>query len=444
MENTHRIALQNGRELNISAERLLAFENNQVESDEVYSTLDSELYHSVKSQNRSFTGGELKGYTKTINQFFSEHYKIPNSYDKRKKDFAFGELHNSVASPIPREDSRGRMPNKLTILFRKMVLWTLVNKKTTHENLTTLRWLKEFNIISNTFFTDYSQHQSNSYDHSLLNNINKKLLMFDIDVLTETEKKKIVQQYYFNVVELLKNKFYTTLRKLENDGIIFLQSFMVGAKINEENEEKHDIKILSPSELNDLKKLETTVRDELNFHSVVGKRLYYHKEFKKELEKRLFETGLKTKENTYNRYKFVYNTYTINKTFTDKQLLDYIKKHTYLNQTITINNHDFINDFRHYFVDSVKSKINRATKKYKTDIIKKQENAIGDTSSVINNKFSRIDMYNNYNINFAEVVLSSRHTDNLYKHFEVNKEQQVKQNVNESKAFELKENDLPF
>lgn len=70
MENTHRIALQNGRELNISAERLLAFENNQVESDEVYSTLDSELYHSVKSQNRSFTGGELKGYTKTINQFF--------------------------------------------------------------------------------------------------------------------------------------------------------------------------------------------------------------------------------------------------------------------------------------------------------------------------------------------------------------------------------------
>ncbi|WP_390579966.1 hypothetical protein, partial [Staphylococcus pseudintermedius] len=208
------------------AERLLAFENNQVESDEVYSTLDSELYHSVKSQNRSFTGGELKGYTKTINQFFSEHYKIPNSYDKRKKDFAFGELHNSVASPIPREDSRGRMPNKLTILFRKMVLWTLVNKKTTHENLTTLRWLKEFNIISNTFFTDYSQHQSNSYDHSLLNNINKKLLMFDIDVLTETEKKKIVQQYYFNVVELLKNKFYTTLRKLENDGIIFLQSFM--------------------------------------------------------------------------------------------------------------------------------------------------------------------------------------------------------------------------
>ncbi|HCA7510455.1 TPA: hypothetical protein K8009_000626, partial [Staphylococcus pseudintermedius] len=135
---------------------------------------------------------------------------------------------------------------------------------------------------------------------------------------------------------------------------------------------------------------------------------------------------------------------TINKTFTDKQLLDYIKKHTYLNQTITINNHDFINDFRHYFVDSVKSKINRATKKYKTDIIKKHENAIGDTSSVINNKFSRIDMYNNYNINFAEVVLSSRHTDNLYKHFEVNKEQQVKQNVNESKAFELKENDLPF
>ncbi|RYS03652.1 hypothetical protein DLS51_12890, partial [Staphylococcus pseudintermedius] len=153
-----------------------------------------------------------------------------------------------------------------TILFRKMVLWTLVNKKTTHENLTTLRWLKKFNIISNTFFTDYSQHQSNSYDHSLLNNINKNLLMIDIDVLTETEKKKIVQQYYFNVVELLKNKFYTTLRKLENDGIIFLQSFMVGAKINEENEEKHDIKILSPSELNDLKKLETTVRDELNFH----------------------------------------------------------------------------------------------------------------------------------------------------------------------------------
>lgn len=71
-----------------------------------------------------------------------------------------------------------------------MVLWTLVNKKTTHENLTTLRWLKEFNIISNTFFTDYSQHQSNSYDHSLLNNINKKLLMFDIDVLTETEKRR--------------------------------------------------------------------------------------------------------------------------------------------------------------------------------------------------------------------------------------------------------------
>ncbi|REB90735.1 hypothetical protein DV965_14145, partial [Staphylococcus pseudintermedius] len=61
----------------------------QVESDDVYSTLCSVLYHSVKSQNRSFTGGELKGYTKTINQFFSEHYKIPNSYDKRTKDFAF-------------------------------------------------------------------------------------------------------------------------------------------------------------------------------------------------------------------------------------------------------------------------------------------------------------------------------------------------------------------
>ncbi|HEC2181139.1 TPA: hypothetical protein R1943_002022 [Staphylococcus delphini] len=440
MKNTHKIALQNGRELNISVEKLQAFENNQVESSEVYETFDLELYD---QRNGKVSGRDQKGYVKTINQFFVEHSNVPNQRDKRKKDFVFGELHNSDASPIPREDNRGRIPSELTILFRKIILWTLFNQEITHENLTTLRWLKEFNIISDTFFKDYSRHQSNSHDYSLMDSINKELLMFDIDVLTETEKKKIVQQYYFNVVELLKNKFYTTLTKLDNDGLIFLQSFMVGAKINEEDEDKHTIEILTPSELNDLKKLETSIRDELNLHHVVGKRLYYHKKFKQELEKRLFETGLKTKGNTYNRYKFVYNTYTINKTFTDKQLLEYIKKHTYLNQTITINNQGFINDFRHYFVESVKNRINRATEKYKSGVIKKHENTIGNTSSLIDNKFSRIDMYNNYNINFTEMVLSSRHTDNLCKHFKINNEQ-LNPYTNESEKFELKEKDLPF
>ncbi|HEC2227252.1 TPA: hypothetical protein R1966_002512, partial [Staphylococcus delphini] len=299
MKNTHKIALQNGRELNISVEKLQAFENNQVESSEVYETFDLELYD---QRNGKVSGRDQKGYVKTINQFFVEHSNVPNQRDKRKKDFVFGELHNSDASPIPREDNRGRIPSELTILFRKIILWTLFNQEITHENLTTLRWLKEFNIISDTFFKDYSRHQSNSHDYSLMDSINKELLMFDIDVLTETEKKKIVQQYYFNVVELLKNKFYTTLTKLDNDGLIFLQSFMVGAKINEEDEDKHTIEILTPSELNDLKKLETSIRDELNLHHVVGKRLYYHKKFKQELEKRLFETGLKTKGNTYNRY----------------------------------------------------------------------------------------------------------------------------------------------
>ncbi|WP_390602322.1 hypothetical protein, partial [Staphylococcus pseudintermedius] len=126
LTNTHRVGLGNKREIDTSIDKLKSFENNQVESKIVYSTIDEELW---RRRNGKLSQKDYITCDKTISQFFTEYYKVQNQQDKRKKDIMFGVLYNSDASPIKREDKRGKKPDELTIIIRMIVLSVLKNKK---------------------------------------------------------------------------------------------------------------------------------------------------------------------------------------------------------------------------------------------------------------------------------------------------------------------------
>ncbi|HDK5683945.1 TPA: hypothetical protein PTC08_002524, partial [Staphylococcus pseudintermedius] len=124
LTNTHRVVLGNKREIDISIDKLKSFENNQVESKIVYSTIDEELW---RRRNGKLSQKDYITCDKTISQFFTEYYKVQNQQDKRKKDIIFGVLYNSDVSPIKREDKRGKKPDELTIIIRMIVLSVLKN-----------------------------------------------------------------------------------------------------------------------------------------------------------------------------------------------------------------------------------------------------------------------------------------------------------------------------
>ncbi|ADX77678.1 hypothetical protein SPSE_2473 [Staphylococcus pseudintermedius ED99] len=68
----------------------------------------------------------------------------------------FGVLYNSDASPIKREDKRGKKPDELTIIIRMIVLSVLKNKKISTHNMTLFDWLRKFYIINDGFYADYN------------------------------------------------------------------------------------------------------------------------------------------------------------------------------------------------------------------------------------------------------------------------------------------------
>ncbi|EJG0097942.1 hypothetical protein DB521_RS11795, partial [Staphylococcus pseudintermedius] len=152
LTNTHSVVLGNKREIDISIDKLKSFENNQVESKIVYSTIDEELW---RRRNGKLSQKDYITCDKTISQFFTEYYKVQNQQDKRKKDIMFGVLYNSDASPIKREDKRGKKPDELTIIIRMIVLSVLKNKKISTHNMTLFDWLRKFYIINDGFYADY-------------------------------------------------------------------------------------------------------------------------------------------------------------------------------------------------------------------------------------------------------------------------------------------------
>lgn len=446
MSDAHKIVLnKSNREISISVDSLRSFENNQVRSDIAYSKLDNDLWQRKRGK---LAKKDYKTYEKTINQFFVEFYKVENQQDRRKKDIVFGELHNSDASPIKREDNRGNVPSELTIAFRMIVLSVLKNKDITNENLTLFNWLKEFYIINDTLYSDYKKDRNNLNGHALLKNIDTNQFSFNIETLSTKEKQSMIKQYYYNVVEFLKNKLNVALRKLESDGMIHIQNYMVGTKINKNDKTQNTCShILTPQEVSKLKELEIAIKDELNLHHLVGKRLYYHDGFKKELNNRLSKDGLKT-TNSHNYYEYVYNTYTINKIFTDEQLTNYINKNTYIKETLSQEKEEFIHNFRKLVSKAVCQKYDRASEKYKTKIeVEIRADAIGEVSSLIEGKQSIIDTYNKQNKCFTKVLLNTKHGDNLPKLFDINikKESQI---LNDIKTYTnsalINKNDLPF
>lgn len=75
LNNTHRVGLGNKREIDTSIDKLKSFENNQVESKIVYSTIDEELW---RRRNGKLSQKDYITCDKTISQFFTEYYKVQN------------------------------------------------------------------------------------------------------------------------------------------------------------------------------------------------------------------------------------------------------------------------------------------------------------------------------------------------------------------------------